>query len=200
MSNKTHKEPEKELKVILLGESGVGKTNIINVSTGGRFNEDEITTSFSTFSKVYFDIDNYKYQVNLWDTIGQERLKQLTKLFYKNTKIVIFVYDITVKNTFEGLNYWIEDFRNQVGDDIIKGIIANKSDLFLKEEVKEEEGEEFAKSIGAKFFTFSAKNDSPKLFLDFLKDLVIDFLKSGKYTNEGRICLIKDKKKDKKCC
>ena len=205
MSVKEYDDPENELKVILIGDSGVGKTNIINVATGGRFCEDEIASSSPTFSKIYLDINNYKYQINIWDTIGQESLKQLTKLFYNNSKIVIFVYDISVRSSFNGLNYWINDIKNQIGDDIIKGIIGNKTDLFLKEEVDEEEVNELAKKINAKFLAYSAKNDGPNIFLDFLKKLVIDFYKSGKATNEGRINLKKNSNKKKnnsggKCC
>ena len=195
---------ESELKVILLGESGVGKTNIINRVIGEAFNSALKTTASATFSKVILHLMNRDFEINLWDTIGQERFRQLTQLFYNNSKIVIFVYDITNHKSFEELkNYWVKDIENKIGESVIKGVVANKIDLYLEEEVKEEEGEEFAKSIDAKFISISAKTDHPDKFKKYITDLVEEFLLSGFNEGEGRITLSAKshlKKQDKNCC
>ena len=86
---------EEAIKVILLGESGVGKTNLISITNGGNFNENEVVTSSLSFSVKKLNVNGKEYAINLWDTVGQERLRNLTKLFYNDSKIVIFVYDIT---------------------------------------------------------------------------------------------------------
>jgi len=168
---------EDAIKVILLGESGVGKTNLINIITGVDFNENEKSTVASTFSMKKLNVRGKVHQINLWDTIGQEKLRTLTKLFYNNSKIVIFVYDITQNYSFEELkNYWVKDVEEKLGKNIIKGIVGNKSDLFMKEEVSEEKGEEYAKSIDAEFLLTSAKTDGPKKFEAFLTKLYEKYL------------------------
>ena len=186
-------EDENKIKIILLGQSGVGKTNIINIAIGKPFNEKEGSTIASSFVEKKIKVDGAEYLLNLWDTIGQEQFRQLTKLFYSNSNIVIFVYDITNKKSFEELNYWLKDVENHLGNDFIKAIIGNKKDLFLKEEVKEEEGEEFAKNIGAKFLYFSAKNDNAKILEDFLIDSIKDYIVTYDKKNIGKIKIIEDR-------
>ena len=139
-----------ENKVILLGEPGVGKTTLIRVSIGEKF--EEIYTpsiSLSFFSKTV-TFNNKNYMFNLWDTIGQEKFKTLTKIFYKNSKVIIFVYNITDKKSFKNLEYWLDSVNTELGNEkYIKAIVGNKSDLFLNEQVKEEEARKFAISKGA---------------------------------------------------
>ena len=207
---------EGEAKVILLGESGVGKTNLINITMGGNFNDNEIVSSTSSFSIKKLKVQGKEYTIKLWDTIGQERLRSLTKLFYNDSKIAIFVYDITRKETFEELkSYWVNDVIEKLGKDIIKGVVANKIDLFLNEKVSREEGEEFANSINAQFLSTSAKADSPEKFEGFLAKLYEEYLakkgaiqtemKTNVKTKNKKISLNKNKKnedggKGKKCC
>ena len=199
-------QDDNELKVILLGEAGVGKTNLINISTGGQFNENEQSSSNSTFSMKKLTVKGKSYAIKLWDTIGQEKLRHLTKLFYNDSKIVIFVYDITRKETFEEVeNYWVKDVEEKLGKDIIRGVVANKMDLFINEQVSREEGEKFAKSIGSQFLTCSAKTDNPKKFEDFLVRLYEQYLIKNTVNqtsnkNKKKIFLNKKKKNSKKCC
>ena len=203
--SKKRAQQASEIKIILLGESGVGKTNLINILMGHPFNDNEITSTSNSYSEKKVTINNKLYKLNLWDTIGQEKFRQLTKIFYKDSKIVIFVFDITNKQSFDELqNYWVKDVKEQIGDDgIVIGVIANKIDLFLEEKVSIEQGEEYAKSIGAKFLSISAKTEGSKKFETFLMSLVEEYIKS-----KGDI--VKDPKKinledgdaptKKKCC
>ena len=215
MSN-SQEEEEEETKVILVGESGVGKTNLINIITGGEFNEKEKSSSTASFLNKKLIVKDKEYAINLWDTIGQESLRQMAKLFYNNSKIVIFVYDITERNSFDELNkYWVKIIEEKLGKNVIKGIVANKIDLFLNEQVTQEEGEEYAKSIGALFLLTSAKTDSPKKFEGFLTKLYEQYLikegvdlsdpKPTKNENKNKNIVL-DKKKNSnggggnKCC
>ena len=84
-----------KIKVILVGDAGVGKTSLIKVTIGKEFNEEEKSTIYSTFSIKTIQINKKKYNLYIWDTMGQEKLKSLTKIFFKNSKIVVLVYDIT---------------------------------------------------------------------------------------------------------
>ena len=154
MGNKSNKpkndeSEKKEIKIILVGESGVGKTNLINVTVGLKFNPDQFTTSVHSFSKMPLKYNKNDYILQIWDTIGQEKLRSLNNLFFNDTKIVIFVYDICTRESLDSLkNYWIKEINEKLGTSIIKGICGNKSDLYLNQEVSEKEGSELADSIG----------------------------------------------------
>ena len=165
-----------DIKVILLGNSGVGKTNLINRSLGNKFNEEEQTTTSASFFAKELEINNQKCVVNLWDTIGQEKFRHLTKIFFNNSKIAIFVYDITNRESFEQLPSWIKDVEEQLGPDIVKAVIGNKMDLFFNEKVTEDEGRKYAESIKANFLVTSAKDDSPRVFDEFLIKLVLEYI------------------------
>ena len=194
---------DKEIKVILIGDSGVGKTNLINIALGLGFNAKQEATSAASFSRLNIKTETNNISIDLWDTIGQEKYKQLTKLFYNNSRIVIFVYDIASRITFEGLTFWINDIKEQIGNDYIAGVIGNKSDLYLEEEVKREEGDVLAKSINAEFLLISAKNNERIKFIDFLKVLVEKGVSNGiiDLGENNNIVLKKDKEiKKKKCC
>jgi small GTP-binding protein len=162
------------IKVILIGNSGVGKTNLINVSSGGKFNPIERSTLSSSFIIIKLKVENRQYNLQIWDTIGQEKLRALSKLFFKNSKIVVFVYDITNKESFLGLKDWHQEVNDILGDDTIKGVLGNKIDLFHHEEVKDEEGEEYANTLNALFRTTSAKTE-PKGFTEFLQELINEY-------------------------
>ena len=194
---------DKEIKVILIGDSGVGKTNLINIALGLGFNAKQEATSAASFSRLNIKTETNNISIDLWDTIGQEKYKQLTKLFYNNSRIVIFVYDIASRITFEGLTFWINDIKEQIGNDYVAGVIGNKSDLYLEEEVKREEGDVLAKSINAEFLLISAKNNERIKFIDFLKVLVEKGVSNGiiDLGKNNNIVLKKDKEiKKKKCC
>ena len=166
------------LKVILIGESGVGKTCLINVSTGLGFDTNEKATLTASYLKKTITINKISYVLCLWDTVGQEKLRNLTKIFFKNSKIVIFVYDITNKKSFEALASWERDVKNLLGDNIVKGVVGNKQDLFMDEDVTEEEGANYANSINAKFRLVSAKTD-PQSFNVLLEELLKEYLKKN---------------------
>ena len=186
-----------EIKGILLGDSGVGKTSLINITAGMKFDPQEKTTITSNFIKKIFEIDSQKFQINLWDTAGQEKLKSLTKLFFKGSQIVIFVYDITDSNTFENLKKWIKDIEEALDGNYISGIVGNKKDLYIQEKVKEVDANNFAKTKGMKFKLVSAKDD-PKTFIDFLEELLKDSLKNIEKKIKS-ITLEKKKNKKHKC-
>ena len=194
-----------ENKIILLGDIGVGKTCLIKISVGENFDQKYQPTISFSFSSKEITYNEKTYKFNLWDTIGQEQFRSITKAFYKNAKIVIFVYDITNKESFESLEFWINSVNEELKDkNYIKAIIGNKKDLFLKEEVKEEEAEIYANSKGAKFKLCSAKDDAPN-FVKFLEELCIECLKSieeqdeEKDKEQSNVKLSKKKLKKRKC-
>ena len=166
-------------KVIFLGEAGVGKTTLIKVSLGEQYKKEYISSLSLSFNQKEITYNKKKYIFNLWDTIGQEKYRSLTKIFYKKSKVVIFVYDITNLSSFKNLEYWVNSVNDVLGNEnYIKAIIGNKSDLYLNEQVKEQEAKDFAASNGAKFKLCTAKND-PLSFIKFLDELCIETLGGG---------------------
>ena len=179
----TNKINENEIKTILLGESGVGKTNLINITAGENFSEIIDMTYSNSYVEKIFEINNIKYNIKLWDTIGQEKYRPLTRLFFKDSKIIILVYDKSVKKSFDELKYWALEVKNALGDNAIVGIAGNKYDLEDNEDdVDENKVREFAKSINAKFKMVSAKTNGIA-FINFLQELLNDYIKK----NNGKI-------------
>ena len=174
-------EEEEEIKVILVGEMGTGKTSLINTAIGLNFQEKLASTTTNSIMNKSMTINGKTYSVNLWDTIGQEKYRSLTKIFLKGAKIVIFVYDITNSNSFKELDYWFESTKEIINEKIVMGIVGNKSDLFLKEEVKESDARALAKQKGCDFALTSAKNST--MFCEFLEKLLKKYL--GQEDNEN---------------
>jgi small GTP-binding protein len=195
------------IKIILLGETGTGKTSLINNYFGKKFSENEESTLSSEVSTRLLEIDQVKYSINLWDTCGQEKYHSVTKLFIKESKIVILVYNITKIKTFELLDYWAkttEEILNKTTE-VIYGVVGNKADLYEDQEVEKSQGENFAKEIDALFIETSAKED--KLgFKQFVNKLIeksigkkcVDINSENK-EEKKKLTLKKDKKK-KGCC
>ncbi len=190
------------IKLILVGDMSTGKTNLISVAAGFEFKSECISTTSCSYIRKKIIINKKEYKVNLWDTIGQEKYRSLTKIFVKDSKIVIFVYDITNRESFESLPYWKKIIDEILGKDVTLGVIGNKIDLFLQEKVKAKEGKEFADSIGAKFKETSAK-DNPKDVSDFIDKMVNVYLKNGKSDNRRdsvKIKKVKLENNEKKGC
>ena len=183
-------EEEISIKLILLGQAAVGKTSIINRYVADTFESEVISSSSMTYTQKRIIINKQKILLNIWDTVGQEKFKSLSKLFFNDTKIVILVYSITNKDTFKNLDYWLKTFQETIGDDVVLGVAGNKSDLFLQQEVEEEEGAKYAEKIGAIFSLISAKDN--KLGLDkFIEQLVTEYIKRNPnlITNKSSIKL-----------
>ena len=153
-------EKLEEAKLIVVGETNVGKTSLIKQYIDNIFSEEKIATvGYDTITKE-IAIEDRKIKLNIWDTCGQEQYRTINQMFVKNSKIALLVYDITQKDTFNELkNYWYTYITNSLGKNIIIGIAGNKCDLYEDEQVKTEEGKEYAESIGAIFKETTAKNN-----------------------------------------
>ena len=163
-------------KVVLIGESGVGKTSIICQFIDQVFADDRQSTIGGTFStKIVKWGEGKELRLEIWDTAGQERYRSVTNMFYKDATAAILVYDITSKYTYEELKkYWVKQVKETSPKNIILAIIANKADLIENEEVDEEEAREFAQKNNALFAVTSAKNNSGinDLFIEIAKKYI----------------------------
>jgi small GTP-binding protein len=155
-------EPE-SIKVVLVGESGVGKTSIISQFTSKKFDPHRETSLSAQFisKTVNFQDLGKEIKFDIWDTVGQEKYRSLAKIFYKDAKVIVFVYDITTEYSFNELkNYWYEETRSNTDGSPILAVVGNKIDLYKDQKVSNNDGKEFADKIGAIFQTTSAQSDS----------------------------------------
>ena len=145
------------LKFIIIGDSGVGKSNILLRYTRDKFNEEFQSTIGVEFGVKNLQIEDKIYRVQIWDTAGQENFRSITRAYYKNSVCACVTYDVTSKKSFENIKSWIEDCKKQCPKTILLVLIGNKVDLENEREVSYEEGANFAKKFDMFFFETSAK-------------------------------------------
>ena len=146
-------------KVVLIGESGVGKTCIISRYISGTFDSNTTSTNGASYCSKNVKYENLgkNLLLDIWDTAGQEKYKSLTKFFYKDAAVAILVYDITRRESFDSIrDYWYGQVQENGSKNIVLGIAGNKCDLYENEAVPEQEAREFADKIGAIFELTSA--------------------------------------------
>ena len=147
-------------KLVVVGDSWVGKTCIVQHFVNNNYNENTETTTSGTYTykKVDYKQFNTSISFDILDIPGSELFRSFAKNFYINSSIGILVYDVRRKESFESIkNYWYGQLKELREDNIVFGFAGNKCDLFHENEVSEEEVKEFAKSIGAVFYLTSSK-------------------------------------------
>ena len=164
------------IKIILLGESGVGKTSIINVYQMETFKENVVSNLCCSNVNKTINIGNKEYILEIWDTAGQEKFRSLNQLFINDSNIIILVYDISNYNSFLELNYWNDYINERLNSkNFIVGLIGNKADLFEDEQVTKQEGIKYASDIDAYFSLISAKSDK-KGVDNFFREIIEIYL------------------------
>jgi small GTP-binding protein len=149
------------IKCVLLGESGTGKSSLIERFINNTFRKDTPSTLIGSFSSkvVYYEKENIKIRYDIWDTAGQEKYRSINKIFYQDAQVTLLVYDITQKETYDAIkNYWFQEVKDNAPEDVIVFIVGNKSDIYEKEAVNEEEARQYAKDINALYKLVSAEN------------------------------------------
>ena len=202
-------------KVVLLGDSGVGKTCIISRYISGTFEANSASTNGASYASkiVKYEKLGKTLSLDIWDTAGQEKYKALTKFFYKDAAVAILVYDITRKESFDSLKeYWYTQLQENGGKSIVLGVAGNKCDMYEQEAVPENEAREFAKSINAIYSLTSAQNNTGinELFMDagnkYLDPNFQQQINDGnEEANQDKVKLDSNKAHDnqkvkKKCC
>ena len=147
------------LNIIIIGDAGVGKTNLLSQYINKIFNEDTRPTIGADYSIKVHQLQKKKINVRFWDTAGQEKYRAISKKFYKDAHGVILVYDVTNKDSFDYLQNWKKEIEENCKENVVVMLIGNKLDLVEDKEVSEENGKGFAKDNGYFFLETSAKKD-----------------------------------------
>ena len=193
-------------KIILIGDSSVGKTCLFKKLTTGNYSEKNISTigmdrkSISVNIKIIENGSEVEksFNIQLWDTAGQERFRTIAKSYYKGAHGIILMYDVSNKKSFDNIRKWINQINEQASKQICVILIANKIDTDERV-VTKEDGEALAQKFELKFFESSAmgKINVDEAFDQIIKD-ISEVYESSK--NEGIQITAKDKKEGKKKC
>ncbi|KAK1264026.1 Ras-related protein RABA6b [Acorus gramineus] len=160
-------------KAVLIGDSGVGKSNLLSRFSRGEFRLDSKPTIGVEFAYRNVRVRDKLVKAQIWDTAGQERFRAITSAYYRGALGAMLVYDITRRSTFESLTRWLEELRHFGDPDMVIALVGNKSDLSEAREVAEEEGRELAELEGICFMETSAlKNTNvEEAFLEMITQI-----------------------------
>lgn len=159
------KEESKEefdvyVKILLLGDSGVGKTCLLKRYRDNNYKHNFISTVGIDYKVHYTNIDNKRVKCQIWDTAGQERFHVITRAYYKGSHGIVLVFDITEKSTFTNIEYWMKNISQHANTNVQIILVGNKSDLAKKRQVTVEEADAVAKRYNIQYFETSAKTGS----------------------------------------
>ena len=198
-------------KLIIVGDSNVGKTNIMSKYIHNQFNQHSKSTIGVEFGTKIVNIDNKKIKAQIWDTAGQERYKSITSAYYKGAKGALIVYDITNKFSFDSVDKWVQDLNSYGDKNITLLLVGNKSDLEEKRQITKENGEEKAKSFNLGFIETSAcsGDNIDQAFVIMLKEVLKKYIDENDINNDefeasgGKNLELNKKdnnRKKKRCC
>ncbi|CAF0845172.1 unnamed protein product [Adineta ricciae] len=146
-----------QFKMVLLGESAVGKSSLVLRFVKGQFHEYQESTIGAAFLTQTVSVDDTTVKLELWDTAGQERYHSLAPMYYRGAQAAIVVYDITNADTFSRAKVWVKELQRQAAPNIVIALAGNKADLAPKRQVEVNEAQAYADENGLIFMETSAK-------------------------------------------
>jgi len=144
-------------KLLLIGDSGVGKTCLLFRFAEDSFNNSFISTIGIDFKIRTIELDGKKIKLQIWDTAGQERFRTITTAYYRGAMGILLVYDITNEKSFDNIKNWIRNIEEHASADVEKMVLGNKCDMNDRRQVSKERGAQLAIEYGIKFMETSAK-------------------------------------------
>ena len=151
-------DPDYLLKIVLIGDSGVGKTNLLSRFTRDQFNPDSKSTIGVEFATKTMEVEGKTVKAQIWDTAGQERYRAITSAYYRGAIGALLLYDVTSSLTFQSLNRWLQELRENADSNIVVMLVGNKCDLAENRAVSTDEGMGMAKQENLLFIETSALN------------------------------------------
>jgi len=174
------------IKLLTLGDSLVGKTSIVLRYSDDKFHQNKISTIGVDFKVKMITKGNEKIKISIYDTAGQERFRNIVKHYYKGANGILLIYDISNRNTFEKLQFWLDDLKENADiDNLFIYLVGNKNDKKEEREVTFEEGNKFAKEKNLPFIEVSAKTGENinQLFDDMIKGTILKIVNFDKKYN-----------------
>ncbi|KAA8496791.1 Ras-related protein ORAB-1 [Porphyridium purpureum] len=144
-------------KLLVIGDSGVGKSNLLLRFADNTYTESHISTIGVDFKIRTIDLDDKTIKLQIWDTAGQERFRTIAAAYYRGAHGIVITYDITDRKSFENVKSWMDEIGKYGSERVNKLLVGNKCDLVNKRAVETEEGQELADALGMKFLETSAK-------------------------------------------
>eukprot|EP01128_Nolandella_sp_AFSM9_P008214 TRINITY_DN4783_c0_g1_i1.p1 TRINITY_DN4783_c0_g1~~TRINITY_DN4783_c0_g1_i1.p1 ORF type:complete len:237 (-),score=53.04 TRINITY_DN4783_c0_g1_i1:179-838(-) len=166
-----------EAKIVLLGDTGVGKTSIALRFTQDTFQARTNPTIGASFLMKNMQVGENKMKLQIWDTAGQDRFRSLAPMYYRGASAALLVYDLTSASSFAKIKEWVKELRHNVPTDIIMVVVSNKLDRAESHrQLKREVGEEYARSVGASFAEVSAKTKEgiDEVFVEIAEKLLLN--------------------------
>ena len=145
-------------KMIIIGNSGVGKSCLMRRVTTNEFSEDHEVTVGVEFGSLLVKMEETVLKLQIWDTAGQERFKTITSSYYKGAHGIIVTYDITDRESFSAIENWMNEVEKHASDNISRILVGNKSDMIDAKQISSNEGRQLAERYNARFIETSAKN------------------------------------------
>eukprot|EP00658_Telonema_sp_P-2_P001181 TRINITY_DN10451_c0_g1_i2.p1 TRINITY_DN10451_c0_g1~~TRINITY_DN10451_c0_g1_i2.p1 ORF type:complete len:233 (-),score=47.12 TRINITY_DN10451_c0_g1_i2:287-985(-) len=167
---------EIDAKVVVIGNTGVGKTCIVLRYVQEKFFNHTASTIGASFMIRKLFIDDTRLTLQIWDTAGQERFRSMGPMYYRGAAAAILVFDITSEDSFKSLQQWIDELRSNSDENIILAIACNKCDLSAQRAVALKSAQDYAKSVGAIIHETSAKGNKgiEDLFVDIAKAIIAE--------------------------
>uniref|UniRef100_A0A915PFY3 Ras-related protein Rab-8A n=1 Tax=Setaria digitata TaxID=48799 RepID=A0A915PFY3_9BILA len=180
------------LQLLLIGDSGVGKTCVLFRFSDDSFNNSFISTIGIDFKIRTIELDGKKIKLQIWDTAGQERFRTITTAYYRGAMGIMLVYDITNEKSFDNIKNWIRNIEEHASSDVDRMIIGNKCDVEERRQVSRERGEQLAIEYGTKFMETSAKANInvEEAFFTLARDIKLKTERASQQStiqNTGRI-------------
>ena len=193
-----------QIKVVILGESGVGKSSVMLRFVTNNFKSDSAPTVGASYMGKTMQISDKSIKFNIWDTAGQERYHSLAKMYLHDANAALLLYDITSESSFQAMKRWYLELKDVALDNIVVCICGNKEDLIANEAVSPEDARNYAKSIGAFYKKTSAKTSLgiENVFKEIAQRIFSD-IEPTSYNHKDSIALERKSNKSvgkKGCC
>ena len=198
---------DEKVKLMIIGETRTGKTSLISRYCKNEFSGSVyMSTMGIDFQIKNLEMNSKKIRLQIWDTAGQERFRNIAKNYFQSSDGFVIVYDIANLESFQTLDYWVEEIKSNYQELSKMILVGNKCDIIQERQVKKEEGKEYAKKKNMKFYEVSAKDGTNvnKAFDTLLKDILNSYSPSELMKKRGSkmlsVPILVQPQKKSSCC